>query len=84
MCSQERKEKQVSFGLEISSGQFQTYEAPNTALKSLKSEIHKQKNLKRLQIFKKKIPFSKACWHFNTVPGFSYMKMSCYFLGGTL
>lgn len=39
----------MSFGLEIPSGSSQAYQAPNRALKSLKSEIHKQtnKNLKR-------------------------------------
>lgn len=41
------KEKQVSFGLEIPPGSFQAYQTPNIALKSLKSEIYKQKNLKR-------------------------------------
>lgn len=40
-----KKKKKKSFGLEIPSGSFQAYQAPNAALKSLKSEIFKQKYL---------------------------------------
>ena len=43
-----KKKKKMSFVLEIPSGSSQAYQALNTALKSLKSEIYKQKkNLKR-------------------------------------
>ena len=46
--SVKKKKKKMSFGLEIPSGSSQAYQALNTALKSLKSEIYKQKkNLKR-------------------------------------
>ena len=57
--------KKMSFVLETPSGSSQAYQSPNTALKSLKSEIYKQtkKILKEISNLKK-IPSSKSGWHF--------------------